>query len=58
MIESQIEQDEQVNKASAELRIKKTQHSTLSRKFVEVICGGDSRSQSDTLSVGAGDDGV
>ena len=25
-----------VNKASAELRIKKTQHSTLSRKFVEV----------------------
>ena len=54
MIESQIEQDEQVNKASAELRIKKTQHSTLSRKFVEVIPGGDSRGQ----SVGAGDDGV
>ncbi len=26
----------QVNRASAELRIKKTQHSTLSRKFVEV----------------------
>ena len=26
----------QVNKASAELRMKKTQHSTLSRKFVEV----------------------
>lgn len=36
-IESQIEADEQVNKASAELRIKKTQHSTLSRKFVEVM---------------------
>ena len=26
-----------VNRASAELRIKKTQHSTLSRKFVEVL---------------------
>jgi len=37
VIESQIEQDEQVNKASAELRMKKTQHSTLSRKFVEVM---------------------
>merc|ERR1711962_193772 len=37
VIESQIEQDEQISKASAELRIKKTQHSTLSRKFVEVM---------------------
>jgi len=37
VIEGQIEQDEQVNKASAELRMKKTQHSTLSRKFVEVM---------------------
>ena len=32
-----MEQDEQVNKASADLRIRKTQHSTLSRKFVEVM---------------------
>jgi len=37
VIETSIEQDEQINKASAELRIKKTQHSTLSRKFVEVM---------------------
>merc|ERR1711881_701441 len=39
VIEGQIEQNEQVNKASqsAELRMKKTQHSTLSRKFVEVM---------------------
>ena len=36
MIENGIEQDEFVNRASAELRIKKTQQSTLSRKFVEV----------------------
>ena len=36
VIETGIEQEEQINKASAELRIKKTQHSTLSRKFVEV----------------------
>ena len=32
----------QVNKASAELRMKKTQHSTLSRKFVEVRKSVDS----------------
>ena len=32
----------QVNKASAELRMKKTQHSTLSRKFVEVILSSPS----------------
>merc|ERR1719317_169664 len=37
VIETSIEQEEQINKASAELRIKKTQHSTLSRKFVEVM---------------------
>ena len=37
MIEQNIEQEEQVNKASADLRIRKTQHSTLSRKFVEVM---------------------
>merc|ERR1719193_285545 len=37
VIEQNIEQDEQVNKASADLRIRKTQHSTLSRKFVEVM---------------------
>lgn len=37
VIEQNIEQEEQVNKASADLRIRKTQHSTLSRKFVEVM---------------------
>ena len=36
VIETGNEQEESVNKASAELRIKKTQLSTLSRKFVEV----------------------
>lgn len=37
VIEQSIEAEEQTNKASADLRIKKTQHSTLSRKFVEVM---------------------
>jgi len=37
LIETGIEQEEYVNRASAELRIKKTQQSTLSRKFVEVM---------------------
>jgi len=37
VIETGIEQEDLVNKASAELRIKKTQLSTLSRKFVEVM---------------------
>jgi len=37
VIETGIEQEEIVNRASAELRIKKTQQSTLSRKFVEVM---------------------
>merc|ERR1719245_1616915 len=37
VIETGIEQEESVNKASAELRIRKTQHSSLSRKFVEVM---------------------
>ncbi|XP_054712083.1 syntaxin-like [Uloborus diversus] len=32
-----IEQQEQVNCTSAELRIKRTQHSTLSRRFVDVM---------------------
>ncbi|XP_044754594.1 syntaxin-1A-like isoform X1 [Coccinella septempunctata] len=36
-IEQSIEQEEQNNKSSADLRIRKTQHSTLSRKFVEVM---------------------
>ncbi|XP_045475453.1 syntaxin-1A-like isoform X3 [Harmonia axyridis] len=36
-IEHSIEQEEQTNKSSADLRIRKTQHSTLSRKFVEVM---------------------
>ncbi|GAV01089.1 hypothetical protein RvY_11857-2 [Ramazzottius varieornatus] len=36
-IEQQIEAEEQANKASADLRIRKTQHATLSRKFVEVM---------------------
>lgn len=37
VIEQNIEQEEQGNKSSADLRIRKTQHSTLSRKFVEVM---------------------
>uniref|UniRef100_A0A0A9YHU7 Syntaxin-1A n=1 Tax=Lygus hesperus TaxID=30085 RepID=A0A0A9YHU7_LYGHE len=36
-IEQNIEQEEHANKSSADLRIRKTQHSTLSRKFVEVM---------------------
>jgi len=37
VIEQQIEQEEASGSSSAELRIKRTQHSTLSRKFVEVM---------------------
>ncbi|XKL67672.1 hypothetical protein PGB90_003163 [Kerria lacca] len=37
VIEQNIEQEEYTIKSSAELRIRKTQHSTLSRKFVKVI---------------------
>ncbi|CRL07648.1 CLUMA_CG020610, isoform B [Clunio marinus] len=36
-IEQSIEQEEQGKSATADLRIRKTQHSTLSRKFVEVM---------------------
>ncbi|KAK2708925.1 hypothetical protein QYM36_014526, partial [Artemia franciscana] len=36
-IEQNIEQEEQKNNPNADLRIRKTQHSTLSRKFVEVM---------------------
>uniref|UniRef100_A0A2P2I7K0 Syntaxin-1A-like n=1 Tax=Hirondellea gigas TaxID=1518452 RepID=A0A2P2I7K0_9CRUS len=36
-IEQGIETDEHVKKSGADLRIKRTQHSTLSRKFVEVM---------------------
>ncbi|XP_038840554.1 syntaxin-1A-like isoform X1 [Salvelinus namaycush] len=36
-IQQTIEQEESQNKSSADLRIRKTQHSTLSRKFVEVM---------------------
>ncbi|XP_073523719.1 syntaxin-1A isoform X2 [Phyllobates terribilis] len=36
-IEQSIEQEEAMNRSSADLRIRKTQHSTLSRKFVEVM---------------------
>lgn len=36
-IEQNIEQEEQSNKSNADLRIRKTQHSALSRKFVEVM---------------------
>lgn len=36
-IELNIEQEEHSNKSSADLRIRKTQHATLSRKFVEVM---------------------
>lgn len=37
VIEQNIEQEGHTNKSSADLRIRKTQHSTLSRKFVEVM---------------------
>merc|ERR1712038_1117145 len=37
VIETGIESEEAVNKASADVRIRKTQHSTLSRKFVEIM---------------------
>ncbi|XP_018561958.1 syntaxin isoform X1 [Anoplophora glabripennis] len=37
VIEQSIETEEQNNKSSADLRIRKTQHSALSRKFVEVM---------------------
>ncbi|XP_018597547.1 syntaxin-1A isoform X1 [Scleropages formosus] len=36
-IEHSIEHEEGLNRSSADLRIRKTQHSTLSRKFVEVM---------------------
>ncbi|XP_041096860.1 syntaxin-1A-like, partial [Polyodon spathula] len=36
-IEQSIEHEEGLNRSSADLRIRKTQHSTLSRKFVEVM---------------------
>ncbi|MBV95463.1 Syntaxin-1A, partial [Eschrichtius robustus] len=36
-IEQSIEQEEGLSRSSADLRIRKTQHSTLSRKFVEVM---------------------
>ncbi|XP_061417199.1 syntaxin-1A-like [Lethenteron reissneri] len=36
-IETSIEQEELANRSSADMRIRKTQHSTLSRKFVEVM---------------------
>merc|ERR1719282_402853 len=37
VIEQTIEQEENSNKTSADLRIRKTQHATLSRRFVEVM---------------------
>ncbi|KRX34466.1 Syntaxin-1A, partial [Trichinella murrelli] len=37
VIEQQLEQDESTEGSTADLRIRKTQHSTLSRKFVEVM---------------------
>ncbi|KAK2161888.1 hypothetical protein LSH36_108g06042 [Paralvinella palmiformis] len=37
VIEQNIEQEEHSNRSSADLRIRKTQHATLSRKFVEVM---------------------
>ncbi|ESO97983.1 hypothetical protein LOTGIDRAFT_153094 [Lottia gigantea] len=39
VIEQNIEQEEHSNKSSADLRIRKTQYSTISRKFVEVMTG-------------------
>ncbi|KAK3792353.1 hypothetical protein RRG08_045898 [Elysia crispata] len=37
VIEHNIEQEEQTNKSPADLRIRKTQHATLTRNFVEVM---------------------
>lgn len=37
VIQQSIEQEEQANSSAADLRIRKTQHATLSRKFVEVM---------------------
>lgn len=37
MIEQSLEAEEAAGGASADMRIRKTQHSTLSRKFVEVM---------------------
>jgi len=37
VIEQNIEQEENSNRTSADLRIRKTQHATLSRRFVEVM---------------------
>ncbi|XP_064620410.1 syntaxin isoform X5 [Lineus longissimus] len=37
VIEQNIEQEEHSNKSSADLRIRKTQYSTISRKFIEVM---------------------
>ncbi|PAA92647.1 hypothetical protein BOX15_Mlig016078g1 [Macrostomum lignano] len=37
VIEQNIEQEETSNKSSADLRIRKTQYSTISRKFIEVM---------------------
>ncbi|XP_052802369.1 syntaxin isoform X1 [Mya arenaria] len=37
VIEQNIEQEEHSSKSTADLRIRKTQHATLSRKFVEVM---------------------
>jgi len=37
LIENSIEQEEQSGSGNADLRIRKTQHSTLSRRFVEVM---------------------
>jgi Syntaxin len=37
VIEQNIEQEEHTNKSSADLRIRKTQQSTLTRKFIEVM---------------------
>uniref|UniRef100_A0A8D9BQM4 Syntaxin-1A n=1 Tax=Cacopsylla melanoneura TaxID=428564 RepID=A0A8D9BQM4_9HEMI len=53
VIEQSIEQEEQSNKSSADLRIRKTQHSTLSRKFVEVMTEYN-RTQTDYRERGKG----
>jgi syntaxin 1A len=37
VLEQKIEQEEETNKSSADLRIRKTQHSTILRKFIEVM---------------------
>ncbi|VDN20970.1 unnamed protein product [Gongylonema pulchrum] len=71
LIENSIEHDESGGMSSADLRIRKTQHSTLSRKFVEVMtdynktqtdyrerCKGRIQRQLDIAGKQVGDEGI